>query len=93
VKGGIEYLSLGLADALITSLSQTPAGDRAPGGCRSQVSKHGQGHLDAGREQGVDAVLEGQVQRIGDRVRVSARLVRTSDGASLWADRFEEKFT
>jgi tetratricopeptide (TPR) repeat protein len=49
--------------------------------------------LAAGREQGVDVVLEGQVQRIGDRVRVTARLVQTSDGTALWADRFDEKFT
>ncbi len=38
-------------------------------------------------------MLEGQVQRIGDRVRVTARLVQTSDGTALWADRFDEKFT
>src|SRR5260370_2185954 len=49
--------------------------------------------MEAGRERGGDGVLEGQVERIGDWVCVTARLVRTSDGTSLWADRFEEKFT
>jgi DNA-binding winged helix-turn-helix (wHTH) protein/TolB-like protein/Flp pilus assembly protein TadD len=90
---GDEYLSLGLADALITSLSQTRQVIVRQTDAVSKYQNTGKDPLDAGREQGVDAVLEGQVQRIGDRVRVTARLVRTSDGTSLWADRFEEKFT
>ncbi len=90
---GDEYLSLGLADALITSLSQTRQVIVRQTEAVAKYQNTGKDPLEAGREQGVDAVLEGQVQRIGDRVRVSARLVRTSDGTSLWADRFEEKFT
>jgi DNA-binding winged helix-turn-helix (wHTH) protein/TolB-like protein/Flp pilus assembly protein TadD len=90
---GDEYLSLGLADALITSLSQTRQVIVRQTEAVAKYQNTGKDPLEAGREQGVDAVLEGQVQRIGDRVRVTARLVRTSDGASLWADRFEEKFT
>ena len=90
---GDEYLSLGLADALITSLSQTRQVIVRQTDAVSKYQNTGKDPLEAGREQGVDAVLEGQVQRIGDRVRVTARLVRTSDGTSLWADRFEEKFT
>jgi TolB-like protein/Flp pilus assembly protein TadD len=90
---GDEYLSLGLADALITSLSQTRQVIVRQTDAVAKYQSAGKDPLDAGREQGVDAVLEGQVQRIGDRVRVTARLVRTSDGTSLWADRFEEKFT
>src|SRR5262249_42502726 len=62
----------------------------------SAVSKYAKAEkdpLEAGREQGVEAVLNGQVQRLGERVRVSVRLVRTRDGAPLWADRFDEQFT
>jgi len=90
---GDEYLSLGLADALITSLSQTRQVIVRQTDAVAKYQNTGKDPLEAGREQGVDAVLEGQVQRIGDRVRVTARLVRTTDGTSLWADRFEEKFT
>jgi DNA-binding winged helix-turn-helix (wHTH) protein/TolB-like protein/Flp pilus assembly protein TadD len=90
---GDEYLSLGLADALITSLSQTRQVIVRQTEGVAKYQNTGKDPLEAGREQGVDAVLEGQVQRIGDRVRVTARLVRTSDGTSLWADHFEEKFT
>src|SRR6266404_1951692 len=90
---GDEYLSLGLADALITSLSQTRQVIVRQTDAVSKYQNTGKDPLAAGREQGVDVVLEGQVQRIGDRVRVTARLVQTSDGTALWADRFDEKFT
>jgi TolB-like protein/DNA-binding winged helix-turn-helix (wHTH) protein/Flp pilus assembly protein TadD len=90
---GDEYLSLGLADALITSLSQTRQVVVRQTGAVTKYQNGATDPLAAGREQGVDVVLEGQVQRIGDRVRVSARLVQTNDGTALWADHFDEKFT
>ncbi|MEP6703856.1 MAG: tetratricopeptide repeat protein [Acidobacteriota bacterium] len=90
---GDEYLSLGLADALITSLSQTKQVIVRQTEAVSKYQDLGKDPLEAGREQGVDSVLDGQVQRMGDRVRVTARLMRTSDGASLWAGHFEEQFT
>ncbi|MEP6903400.1 MAG: tetratricopeptide repeat protein [Actinomycetota bacterium] len=88
-----EYLSLGLADALITTLSQTRQVIVRRTETISKYQSSGKDSLEVGREQEVDAVLEGQVQRDGDRVRVTARLVRTSDGVSLWADHFDEQFT
>src|SRR2546425_10212224 len=42
------------------------------------------------RELHVDAVVEGGVQRAGDRVRVDVRLIDAASGYQLWADRFEE---
>ncbi len=47
--------------------------------------------LTAGREQQVDAVLDGSIQRAGDRLRVTARLLRTGSGQQLWEDVFEER--
>ena len=43
-----------------------------------------------GKELGVRYVLEGSVQRDGNRVRVNAQLIDAETGAHLWADRFEE---
>jgi DNA-binding winged helix-turn-helix (wHTH) protein/TolB-like protein/Flp pilus assembly protein TadD len=88
-----EYLSLGLADALITSLSQTRQVVVRQTEAVTKYAGTEKDPLEAGREQNVEAVLDGQVQRIGERVHVTARLVRTSDGASLWADHFDEQFT
>jgi adenylate cyclase len=50
-------------------------------------------NLDAkeiGKELGVRYVLEGSVQRDGNRVRVNAQLIDAESGAHLWADRFEQ---
>ncbi|MGH9907901.1 MAG: tetratricopeptide repeat protein, partial [Pyrinomonadaceae bacterium] len=49
------------------------------------------GHI--GKALGVDAVLEGYIQRDGDRIRATARLVNVRDGSQLWAGRFDDSFT
>ena len=42
-----------------------------------------------GRELGVAYVLEGSVQRVGARVRITAQLIETAGGVHLWADRYD----
>jgi TolB-like protein/Tfp pilus assembly protein PilF len=42
-----------------------------------------------GRELGVRYVLEGEVQRAGDRVRVTAQLIDAETDTHLWAERFD----
>ena len=44
---------------------------------------------DIGRELGVAYVLEGSVQRVGQRVRITAQLIETAGGVHLWADHFD----
>jgi tetratricopeptide (TPR) repeat protein len=41
----------------------------------------------------VESVLDGSIQKVGDRLRLTVQLVRVSDGRHLWADKFDEKFT
>ncbi|MBZ0088643.1 MAG: tetratricopeptide repeat protein [Thermomonas sp.] len=41
---------------------------------------------------GVSHLLEGTVRRLGDTVRVSATLIRASDGSTLWADSFDRPY-
>jgi DNA-binding winged helix-turn-helix (wHTH) protein/TolB-like protein len=86
------YLELGMADALITRLSNIKQITVRP---TSSVLKFATGPdpVAAGRELGVESVLDGSVQRSGDKIRITVRLVRVSDGASLWADTFDENFT
>jgi eukaryotic-like serine/threonine-protein kinase len=43
-----------------------------------------------GRELGVDYVVEGSVRRSGERIRVTAELVRTADGTQVWAQTYEK---
>lgn len=42
-----------------------------------------------GTELGVAHVLEGSVRKHGDKVRITAQLVRTSDGFQLWSEGYE----
>jgi TolB-like protein len=44
-----------------------------------------------GRELGVRYVLEGSVRKAGGRVRITAQLIDATNGAHLWADRFDRE--
>jgi TolB-like protein/Flp pilus assembly protein TadD len=88
-----DHLGLGMADALITRLGRSGQILVRP---TSAVMPYARAAADAagsGRELSVDVVLEGKVQRAGERVRVTAQLVRVADGATLWADTLDEPFT
>jgi DNA-binding winged helix-turn-helix (wHTH) protein/TolB-like protein/Tfp pilus assembly protein PilF len=90
-QSGDEYLTLGLADTLITSLGNLRQVVTRP---TSSVLKYADADpLAAGRELGVDALLDGRFQRLNDRIRVTVQLIRVSDGAPLWSEKFDEKFT
>ena len=89
--GDDEYLRLGLADALITKLSNLRQIVVRP---THAVGEYDQGDpLTAGRELGVEAVLHGSVQRIDQQVRVFAQLISVSDGRLLWSGKFDEHGT
>jgi adenylate cyclase len=45
-----------------------------------------------GRELGVRYVLEGSVRKAGNRVRITGQLIDATNGAHLWADRFDDVF-
>jgi TolB-like protein len=88
-----QVLELGMADSLIAKLSNIR---EIVVRSLNSVRKYGgldQDPLAAGRELEVNSVLEGNVQKSGDRVRVTARLIKVADGSSLWASTFDEKFT
>jgi TolB-like protein/Tfp pilus assembly protein PilF len=88
-----ESLEMGMADTLITRLSGIRDLVVRP---MSSVRKYADLKLDAlaaGRELGVESVLEGSLQRQTGRVRVTVRLLNVSDGASLWAGTFDDEVT
>ena len=92
-KSSDEYLGLGTADALITRLSNTGKVLVRP---TSAIEKYRNASISiesAGREQQVDAIIDGRIQREGNRVRMTVQMVRVRDGAQLWAHTFDEEFT
>lgn len=88
-----EYLALGLTDMLITQFGHTRKVVVRPTSAVLKYTKTDQDAIAIGRRLGVQAVLEGSVQRAGERLRVTVRLFRVSDGAPLWAGKFDEKFS
>jgi serine/threonine-protein kinase len=88
-----EALELGMADALISKLSDAEEITVRPLSAIRRYDSPEQDSIAAGRELDVEAVLEGSLQASGERIRVMARLSRVSDGRQLWASQFDEKFT
>ena len=88
-----EALELGMADALISKLSEAEEITVRPLSAVRRYDSADQDSITAGRQLNVEAVLDGSLETSGDRIRVMARLVRVSDGKQLWASQLEEKFT
>src|SRR5438876_8019917 len=88
-----QVLELGMADSLIAKLSNVREIVVRSLNSVRKYSGLDQDPLAAGRELEVNSVLEGNVQKSSDRIRVTARLIKVADGSSLWSNTFEEKFT
>ncbi len=88
-----DTLDLGMTDMLIAKLSNSHELVVRPLSAVRHYGGQTQDPLAAGRELGVESVLDGSFQRWGDRIRVTARLLQVRDGSALWAGSFDEKFT
>lgn len=87
-----ELLGIGLADATITDLASIRALLVRP---TSAILAYEQRSVDAataGRELSADAVVDGSFQRAGNRIRVTAQLVRTADGHPIWGTKIDTSF-
>jgi TolB-like protein/DNA-binding winged helix-turn-helix (wHTH) protein/Flp pilus assembly protein TadD len=90
--GDDEFLGLGMTDTLITKLSNVKEIIVRSTSAVRRYAKPDQDPVAAGREQGVDAVLDGSIQKAGESIRVSVQLLRVKDAKLLWAEEFDEKF-
>lgn len=91
--GYYDYMGLGIADSLITKLSNLNKIKVRPTSSVIKYSNQSDDVSQIGRELGVEAVLEGSVRRDGDKVRITVQLVRVEDGSPLWAEKFDDTFT
>lgn len=84
-----EFLSIGLADQILTDLARI--GDLSVVARTSSFAYRNSAEdvRTIGRRLGVRAVLEGSVQRSGDRLRVTTQLISVEDGFQLWSERFD----
>jgi TolB-like protein len=83
------HLGLGLADATITELATVKSLLVRPTAAMLRYQDRSVAPEHAGRELGVDAVVDGSFQRSGSRLRVTVQLVSTADGRSLWGSKID----
>ena len=84
-----QYLSDGLAEELLNHLAKTP-GLRVAARSSSFQFKGRTADLHAiGDKLNVATVLEGSVRKDGNRVRISAELVKVDDGFQLWSGSYD----
>jgi TolB-like protein/DNA-binding winged helix-turn-helix (wHTH) protein len=86
-----EYLTDGLTEEVISRLARA---DRARLGVIARTSAmvyktRPRNVADIGRDVNADYLLEGSVRRAGDRLRVTAQLIRVSDQTHYWARDFD----
>lgn len=88
-----ESLEFGMAETLIMRLSSLREIKVPPTSAVRKYSSLGQDAVAAGRELQVESVLDGNIQKAGNRLRVTVRLFRVSDGQTLWSESFDQNFT
>jgi DNA-binding winged helix-turn-helix (wHTH) protein/TolB-like protein/Tfp pilus assembly protein PilF len=86
-------LGLGMADAVIIRLNKVQPLSILPTSAIIKYTGRDNDPLALGHALGVDAVLDGTVQRAGDRIRVTVQLISIENGKTLWSDKFDEQFT
>src|SRR5678815_3557615 len=92
-ESGDESLEAGMAESLITKLSGLKQVVVRPMGAVRKYTDPQQDPVQVGRELQADAVLDGSIQKVGDRVRVTVRLVNVENGATSWSEQFDTDFT
>ncbi len=85
------YFADGLHDELITALSKVNGLEVI---ARTSVLRYRGGTKQIaaiGKELGVGSVLEGSVRKAGNRIRVTAQLIRSSNEAHMWAETYDRQ--
>jgi DNA-binding winged helix-turn-helix (wHTH) protein/TolB-like protein/Flp pilus assembly protein TadD len=88
----LDSLDFGIVDALVMRLGRLDQTVVLPTSSVFKYANHAKDDFTIGRELGVDEVLDGTLQRNGDSVRVSAQLIRLSNGKMLWSETFDEPY-
>jgi TolB-like protein/DNA-binding winged helix-turn-helix (wHTH) protein len=84
-----EYFSDGMTDAITTELGML-GGPRVISRQSTMQFKGSKASLqEIARKLNVDGVIEGTVERFGDRVRISVRLTKADPERQLWADEYD----
>jgi TolB-like protein len=84
-----EYLCDGLAEELINTLSRLHGLQVVARTSSFAFKGKTEDVREIGRKLNVSAILEGGIQRSGDRLRITVQLINTADGNHFWSERFD----
>lgn len=88
-----EYFSDGLAEELLNSLAKIQGLQVAARTSSFQFKGRNEDLRVVGQKLNVASVLEGSVRKQGQRVRITAQLIQTSDGFHLWSETYDRDLT
>lgn len=88
-----ESLEMGMAETLINRLSTLRNLAVRPITSVRKFTDPSQDPVKAGEEARVDSVLDGTIQKAGDRIRITVRLIDVATGEALWNEKFDENLT
>jgi TolB-like protein/DNA-binding winged helix-turn-helix (wHTH) protein len=86
-----EYFSDGMTDALITDLAQIGSLKVISRTSSMQYKETKKSLPEIARDLNVDGIVEGTVQRSGDRVRITAQLIHGVSDKHVWANSYERR--
>jgi len=86
-----HWFADGLAEEILNALVKVPDLSVAARTSSFQYRGSSQSIAQIAKELGVAHVLEGSVRSGGDRIRVTAQLIRASDGFHLWSDTYDRQ--
>ena len=88
-----EYFSDGISEDIITDLSKIAGLTVIARNSSFTFKGRSVDIREVGKELGVRSVLEGSIRRASNRVRITAQLIDATNGAHLWADRYDRDLT
>lgn len=91
--GDQAWFAAGIADELMNALVQVPDLDIVGRRTVATFDPESEDLKEFARKIGVSHVLDGSVRSAGERMRVSAQLVRVADGINVWSDVFDESLS
>src|SRR5438093_1234904 len=90
-KANEDYFSDGMTEELLNVLAKVPQLKVVARTSVFQFKDKGGDIREIGRKLGVTNVVEGSVRRDGPEVRITAQLVRVSDGFHIWSETYDRK--
>jgi len=84
----VEYLSDGITESIINSLSQLPELKVMSRNAAFRFKGSNTDPVDAGRNLNVGAVLTGRLMKLNDRFVIKTELIKVADGSQLWGDEY-----